>query len=736
MQRSQTDLVRMTRLKSVSRFLYATEDCHKLPSLPSSEQSDNTSKAGSLLKLGVVPEEVGGVVLESWSPFGDACVRVRQGAKEAKELWLELWRGDVGLEKATKISDAAGKIYDDVVFGGVSWNRNCDKIVFVAEVNKPKAYDNAFEIKKKAESDDPSAEKKKKDAEKPFWEDKYEYKDDFGETLEGKQNPGIFMWDLEGEDSQDVRQIKGIPDGLVPVQPIFDESGNGILFSGIDLPLRRLGLNFCLNRTTKLYHMPDVQFKSIDDQKDSEPNVECKCLTPDLELAFGARFSEDFSRLVFMGRKDPFVSHSTCFELYVIDMKNNAVVNTRIATTRHGAYPESSEFAGLYGYHITFASPGFLYKGNRWFLMQSPSRGQNCLFLVDLDGQDKVACVPVLDRQDGEYELLKVYDDFALVRFSATSVPSQVYLVRFGNDSSPLEGIETSLVEDAAPSPTPDGPIAKLVDGVRQATVQLENGAEGYLWLPSGAITKDRNVPCVVMVHGGPFSASPRDTFLILRNFFLLQGVSVFIVNYRGSIGYGEDFLNALVGEIGIADVYDCGELVREALKQHSDVLDPARVAVYGGSHGGFLTGWLAGHPEYKDLFCAGVLWNPVLNLNYNIVATDIPDWVLGSAEGKPMHHEITAEQTDLLFKRSPASVAANVTMPCLTLLGDSDLRVPPHQGVYFHHQLRERGVPSKLYMFPDSGHAIAPSEQNINAVFELMLFLHEHLLPTELESK
>ena len=51
-------------------------------------------------------------------------------------------------------------------------------------------------------------------------------------------------------------------------------------------------------------------------------------------------------------------------------------------------------------------------------------------------------------------------------------------------------------------------------------------------------------------------------------------------------------------------------------------------MGVYGGSHGGFLTGWLIGHPEYSKLFSAGILWNPVLNMSYMVASTDIPDWV------------------------------------------------------------------------------------------------------------
>ena len=57
-------------------------------------------------------------------------------------------------------------------------------------------------------------------------------------------------------------------------------------------------------------------------------------------------------------------------------------------------------------------------------------------------------------------------------------------------------------------------------------------------------------------------------------------------------------------------------------------MIDADKVSVYGGSHGGFLTGWLIGHPDSKDMFKAAVLWNPVINMTYMYPSSDIPDWL------------------------------------------------------------------------------------------------------------
>jgi acylaminoacyl-peptidase len=65
----------------------------------------------------------------------------------------------------------------------------------------------------------------------------------------------------------------------------------------------------------------------------------------------------------------------------------------------------------------------------------------------------------------------------------------------------------------------------------------------------------------VVIIHGGPFGASPYQMFLLMRQYFLLQGCCLLIVNFRGSVGYGRDLMNSLLGTIGVNDVADCADL-------------------------------------------------------------------------------------------------------------------------------------------------------------------------------
>mmetsp|Transcript_41086 Transcript_41086/g.55806 ORF Transcript_41086/g.55806 Transcript_41086/m.55806 type:complete len:85 (+) Transcript_41086:1184-1438(+) len=84
----------------------------------------------------------------------------------------------------------------------------------------------------------------------------------------------------------------------------------------------------------------------------------------------------------------------------------------------------------------------------------------------------------------------------------------------------------------------------------------------------------------MVILHGGPFSASPYDVFSNVRNFYLALDYSLLIINYRGSIGYGKDSLDSLLGTIGENDVVDCGSLTQLALEKHGDIIDESKVCV------------------------------------------------------------------------------------------------------------------------------------------------------------
>lgn len=111
---------------------------------------------------------------------------------------------------------------------------------------------------------------------------------------------------------------------------------------------------------------------------------------------------------------------------------------------------------------------------------------------------------------------------------------------------------------------------------------------------------------------------------VVFLQYYFLVGYAIVCVNYRGSLGAGEDNVHFLKGKVGTADVSDCVLATKEALNKFS-WLNPKRVMLCGGSHGGFLVTHLSG--QHPDMYRAVVSRNPVIDIASMSVISDIPDW-------------------------------------------------------------------------------------------------------------
>ena len=136
----------------------------------------------------------------------DTLLKFRKGEKNEKDLFVELWKPHFGVVKAKKISDKVSFIYNDSVFGGISWSKDCSKIVFIGEKVEPtyKSYWAEEEKKEEKKEEEKKEEEKKEEAKKEeekkeehFQSQKYDWNPSFGETLTNKKRPAIFVFDLE-----------------------------------------------------------------------------------------------------------------------------------------------------------------------------------------------------------------------------------------------------------------------------------------------------------------------------------------------------------------------------------------------------------------------------------------------------------------------------------------------------------------------------------------------------------
>lgn len=251
--------------------------------------------------------------------------------------------------------------------------------------------------------------------------------------------------------------------------------------------------------------------------------------------------------------------------------------------------------------------------------------------------------------------------------------------------------------------------------------VTARDGLElhGYLTAPL-AVPRER-LPTVLVVHGGPWARDawgydPEAQWLANRGYLVLQ------INFRGSTGYGKGFLNAGDREWGAAMHDDLLDAVQWAIE--AGYTDPERVAIYGGSYGGYAA--LVGATLTPDWFaCAIDLVGPS-NL-VTLIESVPPYW-------KPMitqfHNRVGDPETDreLLWERSPLSRADRVSIPVLIVQGANDPRVKQAESEQFVAVLRERGLDHEYLLFEDEGHGFAKPENRMRFYAATENFLARHL--------
>ena len=235
-----------------------------------------------------------------------------------------------------------------------------------------------------------------------------------------------------------------------------------------------------------------------------------------------------------------------------------------------------------------------------------------------------------------------------------------------------------------------------------------------YLTLPPGADANsdgkaDRPVPMVLFVHGGPWA---RDNFGYNSAHQLLanRGYAVLSVNYRGSTGFGKDFVTASNLQWGRKMHDDLLDATDWAVAQ--GVTTPDKVAIMGGSYGGYAT--LAGVTMTPDKFACGVDIVGPSNLE-TLLKTIPPYWEAGKVQFyKRMGDPTTAEGLALLKERSPLYLADKIKVPLLIGQGANDPRVNVAESEQIVTAMKTRNIPVTYVVFPDEGHGFARPANNL----------------------
>jgi dipeptidyl aminopeptidase/acylaminoacyl peptidase len=241
----------------------------------------------------------------------------------------------------------------------------------------------------------------------------------------------------------------------------------------------------------------------------------------------------------------------------------------------------------------------------------------------------------------------------------------------------------------------------------------------GYLTFPVDA--PRQMLPAVLNVHGGPWARdswgyNPEAQWFANRGYLCLQ------VNYRGSTGYGKDFVNAGDREWGAKMHDDLIDAVHWVVDR--GYADPARIGIYGGSYGGYAA--LVGAAFTPDVFrCAVDIVGPS-NLK-TLIESIPPYWQPMIAQ---FHTRLGNPDTepDFLWSRSPLSKADRIRIPLLIAQGANDPRVKQAESEQIVAALKERGIDYEYLLFEDEGHGFAKPENRLRFYAAAESFLARHL--------
>jgi dipeptidyl aminopeptidase/acylaminoacyl peptidase len=244
--------------------------------------------------------------------------------------------------------------------------------------------------------------------------------------------------------------------------------------------------------------------------------------------------------------------------------------------------------------------------------------------------------------------------------------------------------------------------------------------AHGLYYPPaSSRFTSDGQPPLIVLVHGGPTSQA-RARWDPMAQFFATRGCAVLQVNYRGSTGYGRDYMLRLRGSWGVCDVEDAISGARHLID--SGRVDPARTVIMGGSAGGFTV--LQAMAEQPDAFTAGICLYGVSNQIHLATQTHkfeerYTDSLIGPLP----------EAAALYRARSPIFHAERIRRPLAVFQGEVDQVVPRAQSDVIVEALRRSGTPHVYHVYEGEGHGWRKRETIAHFWQAVDDFLREHVI-------
>lgn len=294
------------------------------------------------------------------------------------------------------------------------------------------------------------------------------------------------------------------------------------------------------------------------------------------------------------------------------------------------------------------------------------------------------------------------------------------YLIYSNDDTSPgmyylgdRDRNQLQVVGRAYPHLTPD-----VLQPKKVKRIEARDGLKmtAYLTLPKDA--SDQPIPTVLHPHGGPIA---RDTsgFDYWTQFFANRGYAVLQVNFRGSSGYGFDFMEAGLQNWGQEMQEDLEDATRWLVEE--GIADPERICIVGGSYGGYAA--LMGVAKTPDLYACAVSFAGVTDLNR----------LVKGARGYTSYEavkEIVGTDKSQLRETSPARLAEAINAPILLAHGDKDIRVQVEHSRLMKSALQRADKDFEYIEFEDGDHHLSNAEHRMEFFKAMDTFLAKYLAP------
>jgi dipeptidyl aminopeptidase/acylaminoacyl peptidase len=242
-----------------------------------------------------------------------------------------------------------------------------------------------------------------------------------------------------------------------------------------------------------------------------------------------------------------------------------------------------------------------------------------------------------------------------------------------------------------------------------------------FVYVPYNMVRNGQNA-AIVYVHGGP-TAQTVDSFNRFIQHMVNQGYMVIAPNYRGSTGYGKEFQQANLFDMGGGDLQDV--LGAADFVKQTGYVDAKKIVLMGGSYGGYLT--MMGVTKAPDVWAAGVPIVPFVNWFTEI---ENEDPVLQQSDLATMGDPV--KNKDLYHDRSPIFFVDQIKAPLQLLAGGHDPRCPDEESQQVVDAIKKRGGKVELKVYENEGHGFARVENQIDAYKRASEFVRAHVPPAD----